>query len=182
MNIVGARHGIAAVGRARASWPDAVRRVIAVATVSATIFVAACGPRAPRALVAGEDACDYCHMGIADSRFGTQVVSSTGKVQVFDSIECLVAHLASTDRASTPQQVWVTDVESGDTWVPAADAGYLIDASVRSPMGRVIAFASPAAADAARARFGGTSLSWQAIRSDSAGVATHTATANHGAH
>lgn len=182
MITVGVRPRVTAVRRARAIWSHAARGAVAVATVSTMLLAAACGPRVPRALVAGEDACDYCHMRIAESRFGTQIVTATGKVQVFDSIECLVAHLASTDRASAPPQVWVTDVESGDTWVPAADAGYLIDASVRSPMGRVIAFASPAAADAARARFGGTSLSWQAIRSDSAGVVAHTATATHGAH
>lgn len=157
--------------------------LVARVTVLATCFVTvACGPQVPRALVAGEDACDYCHMGIADSRFGTQVVSSTGKVQVFDSVECLVAYLANADHATSPQQIWVTDIESGGSWVPAADAGYLIDASVRSPMGRVIAFASPAAADAARTRLGGTSLSWQAIRMDSAGVVAHSATTTHGAH
>lgn len=163
---------------AHGAWIMLARRV----ALAVVLLGAACAPDAPRRIVGGEDACDYCHMEIADARFAAQVVTATGKVHVFDSVECLAGFLARAERAPEPRQIWVADVESPGTWVRAEDAGYLIDASVRSPMGRVIAFATPTAADAARARVGGNALSWQAIRDDSAGVVAHHATTSHGAH
>ncbi len=147
-----------------------------------SVTVVACAPSAPRAIVAGDDACNYCRMEISDPRFGTQVITSTGKVHVFDSVECLVGYLESIEDMAAPKSVWVADVESAGTWVRAEDAGYLVDGTLRSPMGRVVAFASPAAAATARERHGGTTASWAAIRADSAGVVAHGATARHGAH
>ena len=51
----------------------------------------------------------------------------------------------------------------------------ITDARFASPMGRVIAFASPVAARAATTRLGGTTVSWAAILSDSAGITGHEA-------
>ena len=138
-----------------------------------------CGRTGPRPIVAGDDACHFCRMEISDPRFGTQVRTATGKIHVFDSVECLVGYLNGTGTSS--DVVWVADAESPGTWVAAAEAGYLVDATLRSPMGRIVAFASPTAASAAQTRLGGTTGSWGAVRTDSGGIAAHDAPA-HGGH
>ena len=108
-------------------------------------------------------------MSITDARFGAQVVTSTGRQLVFDSPECLAGFLA-TAPANDVASVWVLDAQAAGTWVSAEQAGYLVDASLRSPMGRISAFASPGAAAQAAKTLGGQTLSWIAIRSDSAAL------------
>jgi copper chaperone NosL len=128
------------------------------------LAAAGCAGVSPRDLVVNEDACELCKMQISDPRFGSQVVTTTGRQLVFDSPECLAEFLDRTP-AEKVATVWVLDVEHPGTWVEASQAGFLIDASLRSPMGRITAFASPAAAEAARERLGGQPLSWEAVRS-----------------
>jgi len=42
----------------------------------------------------GTDRCPYCSMSVVDARFVAQQVTVTGRVHVYDAIECLVDHLA----------------------------------------------------------------------------------------
>jgi copper chaperone NosL len=111
-------------------------------------------------------------MEITEPRFATQVITRTGKVQHFDSVECLVGFVAAAE-PQTVRDIWVTDAESPGTFRPAAEAGYLLDGSVRGPMGRAVAFASPEAAVAAQQRLGGSTVSWGALLADSAGIRSH---------
>ncbi len=135
-----------------------------------TAFVlttASCAGVQPRDLVVNEDVCAHCKMQISDPRFGSQIVTTTGRQLVFDSPECLAAFLGQTP-ADKVASTWVLDVENVGRWVNAEEAGYLLDANLRSPMGRITAFASPAAAQAAQERLGGTLIDWDAVR-DGAG-------------
>lgn len=149
----------------------ASRRSLAAAGLA--LLLGACAGAGPRELVLNEDQCGYCRMEVSDARFAAQVRTSTGKVHVFDSVECLAGYLRGADAAQPAKGVWVADVEAGGAWVPAEEAGFLTGSDLRSPMGSIVAFASPASAEAARARLGGTTLSWNAVRTDSAGVSGH---------
>lgn len=131
----------------------------------------ACAPAGPRAVADG-DRCEYCRMEVTDERFGAQVMTRTGKAHLFDSVECVAGFLATADTA-TLRGTWVHDVERPGEWVDATAAGYLVDATLGAPMGRVVAFASPAAAASAVARVGGTPVSWHAVRTDSGGITAH---------
>ena len=148
------------------------RRVPTVA--AALLAVVSCTGAGPRPVHMNEDACGYCRMEITDARFASQVVTRTGKQHVFDSVECLVGYLRGA-AADAGRAVWVADTEHPTVWVAAAEAGFVLDGSLRAPMGRVVAFASPVAARAATTRLGGTTVSWAAILSDSAGITGHEA-------
>jgi copper chaperone NosL len=135
----------------------------------AVVALASCASVQPRDLAINHDECGFCKMIISDARFGAQVVTTTGRQLVFDAPECLAGFLAATP-AESIASVWVLDAQKPGTWIAAEQAGYLIDASLRGPMGRVTAFASPAAATEAMNALGGRTLSWTAIRSDSANL------------
>jgi len=137
--------------------------------VLTALSLASCASVPPRDLVINNDDCGFCKMIISDARFGAQVVTTTGRQLVFDAPECLAGFLAATP-AERVASVWVLDAQNPGTWIAADEAGYLIDASLRGPMGRVTAFASPAAASEAMDALGGSTLSWTAIRSDSANI------------
>lgn len=156
----GGRHGPAAAAFAGAGRVGSSGVALLAAVTLAT---AGCASAGPRDLVVNEDVCAHCKMQISDPRFGSQIVTTTGRQLVFDSPECLAAFLDMTP-ADKIASTWVLDVERVGRWVNAEEAGYLLDANLRSPMGRITAFASPAAAEAARARLGGTLIDWEAVR------------------
>lgn len=138
------------------------------------LVAAACAPAGPRAVVLNEDQCGFCRMEVTDERFASEAVTRTGKVNVFDSIECLAGYARGVDR-ETLQGLWVTDADQPGTWVAVEDAGFLRESSLRGPMGQTVAFASPEAARTAQASYGGTLTTWREILAD-------TATAAHGGH
>lgn len=143
----------------------------AAAMLLFALLSASCGATTPRDIVVGEDQCHFCRMAITDPRFATQVILTTGKIQVFDAVDCLAGYVRG-NPAERIQSVWVADVTDGD-FVRAEDAGFLLDATRRGPMGRIVAFASPADAQAAVATYGGTPVSWTAILADSASLVQH---------
>lgn len=143
-----------------------------VLNFAVAVALGACAGAAPRELILHEDQCNYCRMEITDARFGTQVITNTGKIHVFDAVECMVGYLNGSEE-STVRSTWVANLEKPSEWIVAAEAGYLIDSEVRSPMGRLAAFASPEAATVAQRTLGGHTVSWNAVRSDSAGILTH---------
>ncbi|HET8771449.1 MAG TPA: nitrous oxide reductase accessory protein NosL [Gemmatimonadaceae bacterium] len=157
------------------SWPASggIGMGLAAGLAVAAVFLTACAPAGPRSLRPGEDACDYCRMEITDPRFAAQVVTSTGKQVLFDSVECMASYVR-TASPGTVRETWVGDAQAtrGVRWVRASAAGYVVGGALQAPMGQPVAFGSPAAATAAAARQGGTTVSWDAIIADSAGIAS----------
>ncbi len=139
----------------------------AVHAALVALAVAACGGAGPRQVVLGEDECGYCRMTVSDARFASQAVTRTGRVRVFDSIDCLAGYA----RGAEPDAIaslWVTDAEAPGTWVAAEAAGYLRGSALRGPMGATVAFATVEAARAAQARYGGAVADWATVRADTA--------------
>jgi copper chaperone NosL len=136
----------------------------AVSLLVLAVAAGACS-RGPRALLAGTDTCAHCRMTIDDVRFGALVLTARGKLQTFDSIECLASYLATLPTGEQPRGSWVADFEHPSHWVDAEGATYLLESQLRSPMGRdLAAFASGSdTADLTR-RYGGRPLDWQGVR------------------
>lgn len=135
------------------------------------LLLAACGAAGPRPVVLGEDECDYCRMEVTDARFAAEAVTRTGRVQVFDSIDCLAGYARGAEPGSV-SALWVTDAENPGTFVPAEQAGFLTGSRLHGPMGNAVAFASPAAARSAQSRHGGVVADWAAVLADSSGHVT----------
>ncbi len=123
----------------------------------------ACGS-SPRELVRGEDTCRYCRMTIDDVRFGALVETSRGKLETFDSIECLASFVAALPATEAPRAVWVADFDHAGRWLRADSALYVQHGRIASPMGRELL-----AVDGTRARaevtqqHGGTVLTWREV-------------------
>ena len=43
----------------------------------------------PQPLVAGKDACNFCQMPVADTKFGAEIINEKGKLYKFDDIGCM---------------------------------------------------------------------------------------------
>lgn len=154
------------------TWSPAVDVLRRVRTAVLGLVLLACDGAGPRTVALGEDACGYCRMTVTDPRFAAEVVTSTGRVHVFDSIDCLAGWVRSAEPGSV-RTLWVTDASAPGTFVAAEGAGYLLESSLRGPMGRAVAFRSLDAARAAHTTLGGTVADWPAVLAD---------TSTHGGH
>jgi len=103
----------------------------------ALVFTAACSA-GPRAIVYGRDGCAYCLMQINDARYAAELVTHTGKVSTFDSIECLVAYYQTLDAThrDAVETLWVSDYTRPGTLISATSARFLRVTGPGSPMGR----------------------------------------------
>lgn len=153
---------------------------LVLVTLAAVVLVACGGRDEPRPIAYDEATCAYCHMGIADRRFGAQFVTTKGKVHSFDSIECLASYfLEHRDDART---AWVTDFARPGTLIRADTAHFVRGGPSRSPMALdLAAFGSPDTAAEAASR-GGETMSWTGVLSlvEQSGGVEHTPA--HGAH
>ena len=139
-----------------ALWPK--RRASAATLLVAA--AAACGSPDARPIDYGRADCDVCRMRITDQRFGGEFVSSTGKVQQFDSIECLVNYVASTTQ--TPRSLWVSDFDHPGTLIPVAAATFIRRAGPSAGMGANLLAVRDTAS--LQSRFGVTGMRWTELR------------------
>ncbi|HEY5545898.1 MAG TPA: nitrous oxide reductase accessory protein NosL [Gemmatimonadaceae bacterium] len=123
------------------------------------VVVALACQRAPRPLVAGTDACDYCRMTVTDPRFGGELQSRTGRIHTFDAIECLASFYLDAASRDDIRAAWVTDFETG-RFVPVDSAIILQEGSIASPMGRSLVAFAPESAELAVPKYGGRALRW----------------------
>ena len=126
-------------------------------------LVAACG-HGPRPIAYGEDACAYCRMVVSDPRYGAEAVTATGKVQTFDSIECLAAYVVQARASGAAiESTWVSDFARPGTLVPAAQARYVRVSGPGSPLGKWLTAFGPDADTAAIRRASGDTptLGWE---------------------
>lgn len=150
-----------------------VRSLVASACVALLPVLAACEP-GPQPIAYGEDTCDRCVMGISDTRFGSEIVTNTGKIHRFDSVECLASFAMEMDPASI-HSIWVTDFDQPEVLVRATEAVFLAGGELNSPMGMsLLAFASREKSEPIRTTFGGDLIEWpELLERVSANAALH---------
>ena len=124
-----------------------------------------CGAPSPRPIAYGEEGCAHCHMTLAQEAFGAEIVTRTGKVVVFDAVECLVAYLAEDADTTSIHSIWVVDYAHPGELIRAEEASFLMSPSLRSPMGAgLAAFADPGDREEAMAALGGEAMAWNDVR------------------
>ncbi|MEQ9308637.1 MAG: nitrous oxide reductase accessory protein NosL [Balneolaceae bacterium] len=117
--------------------------------------------KGPKEIMYGQENCTYCSMTIMDDKHAAQIVTNTGKVYVFDSIECMLRSLEV--HADKAEQILVMDFNNPGTFLSASEASYLIAPQLPSPMGaNLTAFSSDE--EASDIGYEGTLYNWDSIR------------------
>lgn len=141
--------------------------VAAVTSIAAglTLFLSACSS-GPVPIRVGSDNCDYCKMGIADARFGAEVVNKKGKAWKFDDVHCLVGFLKDGGlKAGDIRDVYFTRFDGDHALLPSGKALLLQSEELRSPMGgNIAAFADQPALDQTMQQLGGKAISWESLQ------------------
>lgn len=144
---------------------DALVRA-AVAIVAAFVLggTACARTSGPVPIAYGAADCDVCRMRITDERFGGQFVTRTGKVQQFDSIECLATYVSTIPDAGASGFAYVSDFERPGHLLPVARALFVQRKTGSSPMAAgLLAVGAAADTAAVQARFDGRTLTWPQI-------------------
>lgn len=102
-------------------------------------FMVGCSAQ-PEPLNIGKDICHFCKMGIADARFGAELISKKGKVFKFDDIGCMVNFMkADGIEQKDISQTVVINYEKKNDFIDTGKAVYIKSEVVKSPMGFNIA-------------------------------------------
>lgn len=134
--------------------------------VGSILLIAACATPGPREVLVGTDLCEHCHMIVADPRFVSQLVTTTGKVLVFDDAGCLATAL-NDEVVAGPQvrSLWVTDFLADAALLEAEQAWFVRAPSLNTPMASgLAAVATSGQADSLATALGGDVLRWDAVR------------------
>jgi copper chaperone NosL len=97
------------------------------------LFLGSCS-NTTRAIKPGLDSCESCKMTLTDQRFAAELVSSTGKIFVFDDLHCMKEYIAEHRSKLTGSSVYVVDFNSSEL-IPLKDAQLVKSEKAHSPMG-----------------------------------------------
>lgn len=122
-----------------------------------------CSP-SPRPIDYAVEHCAFCKMTIVDRMYGSEAVTSKGKVYVFDAIECLI-HFEEKNNNSEYAYELVTHFGFPGVLENASASAYLVSPALPSPMGaNLTAFKSLEDARAAAIKYGGEVYEWSTLR------------------
>lgn len=117
----------------------------------------------PKPIKFGHDNCEYCKMGISDSRFGAEVVTKKGRNYKFDDLHCIKGFLD--DKIVPEDQVhslWVIDFANPETLINVEEGFFIQNEELRSPMGsNIAAFGNKSNFDEYHSKNGGQILTWR---------------------
>lgn len=140
---------------------------IAGALLALTLVACSSGKPKPVPVHLNEDICSECRMAVSQLPFAAEVVSTSGRVDYFDDVGCLLIWLRA-HPLRVSQAAYVADHGTG-AWVDVTAATYVHAPSVSTPMGfGLLAFGSSNAAAEAAARHRGTLRSWGDLTSSAA--------------
>lgn len=119
----------------------------------------------PEPFAYGKDNCHTCKMGIIDPKFGTELITSKGKIYKFDDVSCMHHYLKSnTAVAKDISQQLVINFEKENDFLNLEDVVFILSPSVKSPMGsHAAAFASREKAEKMNVQLQGELLSWKEL-------------------
>jgi copper chaperone NosL len=124
-------------------WYKAHKKKLKLSSALITSFVlfffVSCSSQ-PEPLKIGTDICHLCKMGIADSKFGGEIITNKGKVYKFDDIGCMIRFMkAGSIEQKNISRTVVVNYEKPNDFIDADKAVLIISENTKSPMGFNIA-------------------------------------------
>src|SRR4051794_7597000 len=116
------------------TFSSRARRALCRSAAFMALALAACSAKGPRQIAYDADACEQCHMQVSDPRFGGEIQTRTGKLYVFDAIECLLDYERTAGRKDDAASVWLIDFRSPKSFVTADSAWFVVAPGGRTPM------------------------------------------------
>lgn len=136
----------------------------AMVTAVLLFFISGCSSQ-PEPFRYGTDVCYLCKMGIADPKFGSELITKKGKVYKFDDIGCMVQFMKSggVEQKDISRTV-VINYEKQNEFIDTDKAVFAASPLTKSPMGfNLSAFTGKEAASKYTGGSTGKILSWNEL-------------------
>lgn len=137
---------------------------LASVLVMATMSLASCAAK-PEPIQYGKDNCYFCKMGIADPKFGGEVITKKSKVYKFDDLVCMNRFLQSgAVKENEISKKVAVNFEKQNDFIDVNKAFFLFSPELNSPMdGNAAAFTSKENAEKIKAQKPGEIISWNEL-------------------
>jgi copper chaperone NosL len=136
---------------------------VAVAAVL-LLFFSSCSTK-PEPFQYGKDVCYSCKMGMADPKFGGEVITKKGKVYKFDDVICMMRFLKSGEvRDANIAQKYVINFQKQNNFIDVGSAFLFVSPELKTPMGGDAAgFTSREEAEKMNAAGNGNVTTWNEL-------------------
>lgn len=134
--------------------------VVTMLLISSSLFIS-CNTK-PEPFVVGKDECFVCKMGMADLKFGGEVITTKGKIYKFDDIGCMISYLksGSLDEKQIAKKLSI-DYNKQNEFVDVSNAWFLASKDLKSPMkSNTAGFATKANAEIVAKEKNGDIVNW----------------------
>jgi copper chaperone NosL len=103
-------------------------------------LLVSCGQE-PQPIQFGSDSCEHCKMTIMDQKYGSEIITSKGKIFKFDAIECMLDFKSENAKKlnSEKDNYLVINIAAPGELINANTAFFLKDKAFSSPMGANLA-------------------------------------------
>ena len=147
-------------------WYRAYKKKVQLSSALATSFIlfflVSCSAQ-PEPFKVGTDICHLCKMGIADEKFGGEIISKKGKVFRFDDIGCMIRFMkAGGIEQKDISQTVAINYEKKNDFINTEKSVFVSSERIKSPMGfNIAAFSNAEAAN--KSIQNGKILSWNEL-------------------
>ena len=135
-----------------------------LAGLFAALLFSSCSTN-PQPFEPGKDICDFCKMGITDTRFGGELITKKGKVMKFDDLHCLISYLHSNAVAEKDiDKKLAVNFAAPNTFLDVKTAVFVHSDVLKSPMGsNTAAFPDETTASAQATGQTGIHQNWEVL-------------------
>ena len=128
-----------------------------------TIFLSSCSTSDPETILLNKDNCAFCKMTISDGHFGTEFITTKGRVYKFDDIKCMLTY-SMQNKDVAIKSFWVHDFPAENTLIPAEKSHFVASESLSSPMGgNIAAFKDETTAKNIATKYNVQTQTWEQI-------------------
>lgn len=138
------------------------KNITLLSTAGTFLFLFSSCTAKPEPFVIGKDSCFECKMGIADLKFGGEIVTKKGKIYKFDDAGCMLNFLKSGVTAEKDISLkLIMNYEKPNTFLDADKTFFLVSPEIKSPMNSHIAgFVTSEAAEKRNNNKTGKIINW----------------------
>ena len=136
----------------------------AMASVFLLFFITSCSAQ-PEPFKYGTDVCYLCKMGIADPKFGSELITKKGKVFKFDDLGCMIRYMKTGDvKENEIETTVVINFEKQNDFLDVNNTVIVSSPAAKSPMGfNLAAFENEEAATKFVNESGGKKITWKEL-------------------
>ncbi len=111
-----------------------MNNILKFAVVISFISLVSCKNEGPQKINFGKDQCEFCKMTIADTKYGTELVTEKGRAYKFDDISCMKKYEEQNAEKIGKAKLFVPDFTTSELF-PIEQATLISGGELTSPMG-----------------------------------------------